>query len=778
MDFTENIDAETGEYRGFVEGPTDLLKLADIFENWGKYDQSKSNAIQAFSNRHRGMEQAEAGSEGDNSGNDRYVYLEAGEGAPAAKFQDLVLDSVIQKYPAFCEAAIYKRSVDKLKGLSSEKFLSDFVVEFISRVGSAGMDARSEDNGAIQRNRRFMKEHLNECRRRLEDRMKRLNNSSEKVKGVAVARLQGALRGFLELDESDESAESEGGDWMAGSLRSRANLSNQKRRFRVMAEKALATFQEKLPESPLLGAFTGKVQGVQFLISHVQELVGNVGLMENDLAVGRFTLQNGKAVRLAKKLTEVENQIWGHDRLQWFKLDRKLVVSYEIMPQVREVQGSDGLVGGVWERLLEAMRRDLDNGESTWANLDVSGAGSESEGWAVCRSAVASAFGHENRAEELLVKRNMQTVLHQLINDSFLRRQFIHTLRGRERNRKYAFIELFFENPALGAGCNPFSTNAHVDCRSTESVSADPSLKQINPFKSPELQGCMFFSRNYIAWENARSTSAVEHGLSNDLHNTIGYKRFIASYTEFMRRLVAVGALSEPFVARCESKTASLTGDSKKRLFNPAHLSYLRASSCEGCGPDLRHSGAKNDSLSSGVAGLFQQSALLSERLVVQNIESRILSYNLMKARGKSSVVASTLDPSQLSKKSRFTHTFLSRPNSNQGTNSAVQVVRHPLVLFPEELSRLVDANAADARSTERRLVEKHSLCQIKTVKFSGNLEHALKTDLSGVLTEDRAREWLWEGALTLLRGKSGKRFRERVKSVLASVRDLTGQGT
>ena len=300
VDFTENINAETGEYRGFVEGPTDLIKLADIFENWGKYAMKKKG--------HESIEKKEPAGDGDNSGNDNLV--EAGEGLPAAKFHGQVLDKVIKRYPAFAEAAIYKKSVDKLKGLASEKYLSNFIDDFFSAdiYSGNGFDFQSKDGGAIQRNRRFMKEHLNECRRRLEDRMKRLNNSAEKVRGVAISRLQRALGGFLGMDDSDSgySPERES-ELTAGSLRSRANLSNQKRRFRVMAEKALATFQEKLPESPLLGAFAGKVQGVQFLVSHIQELVGNVGLMENDLAVGRFTLQNGKAVRLAKKLTEVQN---------------------------------------------------------------------------------------------------------------------------------------------------------------------------------------------------------------------------------------------------------------------------------------------------------------------------------------------------------------------------------------------------------------------------------------------------------------------------------------
>ena len=282
----------------------------------------------------------------------------------------------------------------------------------------------------------------------------------------------------------------------------------------------------------------------------------------------------------------------------------------------------------------------------------------------------------------------------------------------------------------------------------------------------------MFFSRNYIAWENARSTRGIEQGLSTDLHNTVGYKRFAASYTEFMRRLVAVGALSDPFIARCESRNASLTGESKKQLFSPAHLSYLRASSCEGCGLDSRHSGSKNESLSSGVAGLFEQSALLSVRLVVQNIETRILSYNLMKVKGKPGVVASSLDPNHLSKKSRFTNMFLSGSNERNRGNAVNrnQFVNHPLVLFPEELSKLVDVNAGDARTAERHLLKKNSIRQIKTVKFSENLEHAMKTDLSGVLTEERVREWLWEGALTVLRGSRGKEFRTRVKSVLSAV--------
>ena len=129
------------------------------------------------------------------------------------------------------------------------------------------------------------------------------------------------------------------------------------------------------------------------------------------------------------------------------------------------------------------MRRDLDVSEfGQFSNKN----DSELAGWSVCRSVVSSVFGHENHAEELLVKRNMQAVLHQLTNDPFLRKQFIQTLRGKDRNRKFAFIELFFENPALGAGCNPF-TNVNVDCSSTEFSSDDPSLKPMNPFKSPAL---------------------------------------------------------------------------------------------------------------------------------------------------------------------------------------------------------------------------------------------------------------------------------------------------
>ncbi|CAD7970707.1 unnamed protein product, partial [Amoebophrya sp. A120] len=203
--------------------------------------------------------------------------------------QDRVYEEIIRKYPHHCEAALYQRATLELR---NRGFWTSIFEEAP---------------------RQMMKDYLKEALIRARERLKREEQLLEDVREVTDRRAHEIYSPVLNADVET------------------LKQANVDPAVRTRAEKRLNLVKQKFEQSSFWKARQMKLEGIKWMIENIEGFVGSVGLMEKDFQFGKFLMSNGKAVNFVRQLAKRENQTWGQDHLQYFRIDRDLRVLYPIV---------------------------------------------------------------------------------------------------------------------------------------------------------------------------------------------------------------------------------------------------------------------------------------------------------------------------------------------------------------------------------------------------------------------------------------------------------------
>lgn len=194
-------------------------------------------------------------------------------------------------------------------------------------------------------------------------------------------------------------------------------------------------------------------KAITIFAEKIDAIIGNIGLTEKMFETGSLIMANGRAKKFAEAFTRKEKQLWGTTRLQGYRVNRALRTTYpviereesEVRRKLRTIH--DDIVQQLGAERIEILTKPPP---------------SVAQGFSDDNTEVRRLFSGDEVSR--LAVRNVFRAFDEINRDELLQDRIVELFTGADnhnhtggftlRPKEYFVVELFYENPFFGVGCD------------------------------------------------------------------------------------------------------------------------------------------------------------------------------------------------------------------------------------------------------------------------------------------------------------------------------------